>query len=151
MKRKDNQYMNEITRKLNEHERKCNEFEKMRKEKRHTLSQDDFLKWLETHQQPQSPVTSGTAKAWRMWYWEERDELNLDDGLWETEVKDFVDTLRNAGIKTFTVTNNSTILMENMHWFEQNGCRLTGLCKVVQMDEWDRKHKGNLMGVRFSI
>lgn len=82
-----------------------------------------------------------------MTYWQE----NFDDFVWEGEAKDFIETLREAGVKTFTVTNQSTSLMENMHWFQQNGCTLMGLCEVEETDEWNREHYGNKMGVRFAL
>jgi hypothetical protein len=110
------------------------------------------MDWYENGpEEPKYPLTGGQSKAWRMWYWNEREEMNFDEFVWEGDAKDFIDTLRAAGVKTFTVTNQSTSLMENMHWFQQNGCTLMGLCEVEETDEWNRKHYGNKMGVRFAL
>lgn len=135
-----NDYMNELTKKLNEYDRKKRAYDAMKERYKTDLKR------------PEYPLTRGQSMAWRVLYWNERDEPNFEDFVWDkNEAKDFIDTLRAAGVKTFTVTNQSTALMENMHWFEQNGCKLMGLCEVEETDEWNRKHYGNKMGVRFAL
>lgn len=148
---KDNKVMNELTKKLNEYDREHNAYEDSKEEAR-KRGYEALMEWFENGpEKPEYPLTGGQAKAWGMWYWNEREEMNFDDFVWENEAEDFIDTLRAAGVKTFTVTNHSTSLMENMHWFEQNGCKLLGLCEVEETDEWNRKHYGNKMGVRFAL
>lgn len=147
----DNEHMNELTKRLNEYERECKRYEEEKEAKRAELDRDEFWAWYEKHDKPEYPLTRGQAKAWHLWYWNEREELNFDDFVWEKEAKDFIDTLRAAGVKTFTMTNDSTALMENMHWFQENGCTLMGLCEVDPMDEWERKHNGMKKGVRFAL
>ena len=146
---KDNKVMNELTKKLNEYERQKKAYEDSRHE---ALKSGTLTEWYDNGpEKPEYPLTGGQSKAWGMWYWNEREEMNFDDFVWESEAKDFIDTLMAAGVKTFTVTNQSTSLMENMHWFQQNGCTLMGLCEVEETDEWNRKHYGNKMGVRFAL
>ena len=148
---KDNKTMNELTKKLNAYERERKAYEDSKEEAR-KRGHEALMEWFENWpEKPEYPLTGGQSKAWRMWYWNERDEMNFDYFVWENEAKDFIDTLRAAGVKTFTVTNQSTSLMENMHWFQQNGCTLIGLCEVEPTDEWERKHFGNKMGVRFAL
>lgn len=148
---KDNKVMNELTKKLNAYEREYKAWEDS-KEAARAKGHEALMEWFENGpEKPEYPLTGGQSKAWRMWYCNEREVMNFDDFVRKDEAKDFIDTLRAAGVKTFTVTNRSTALMENMHWFQDNGCTLIGLCKVVPTDDWDRKHKVNLMGVRFSI
>ena len=147
----DNEVMNALTKKLNDYERECKKFEDEKNAKKEQLDRDAFWDWYKTHDKPEYPLTGGQQKAWRLWYWNESEELNFDDFVWDKEAKDFIDTLRAAGFKTFTVTNQSTALMENMHWFVQNGCTLLGLCEVEPSDEWERKYHGTKMGVRFAL
>lgn len=151
MTKSGNEYMNELTKRLNEYERECKAFEDSKEEAR-KRGHEALMEWYDNGpNKPEYPLTGGQSKAWRMWYRNEREEMNFDDFVWEKEAKDFIDTLRAAGVKTFTFTNTSTALMENMHWFQQNGCTLMGLCEVEETDEWTRKHYGNKMGVRFAL
>jgi hypothetical protein len=147
----DNKVMNELTKKLNAYERERKAYEESKEEAR-KQGHEALMDWYENGpEEPKYPLTSGQSKAWRMWYWNEREEMNFDEFVWEGDAKDFIDTLRAAGVKTFTVTNQGTSLMENMHWFQRNGCKLMGLCEVEETDEWNRKHYGNKMGVRFAL
>ena len=148
---KDNKTMNELTKRLKAYESERKAYEDSKEEAR-KQGHEALMEWFENGpEKPEYPLTGGQAKAWHMWYWNEREEMNFDDFVWEGEAKDFIDTLRAAGVKTFTVTNQSTSLMENMHWFQQNGCTLMGLCEVEPTDEWERKHEGSKMAVRFAL
>ena len=87
---------------------------------------DGVRAWYDREKQIQSPFTSGQMKA----YWAfdrsseiETGDLEMNDSLWEREVKDFSDTLRAAGIITFVLTNQSTGLMEDIHNLEAQGWR----------------------------
>ena len=51
----------------------------------------------------------------------------MDDFLWEGEVHDFVEALREAGFSSFVYTNQRTAVMDNLHRFAAEGCRLEGL------------------------
>ena len=146
-----NEYMDKLREELENYEQMCKDYEDIKNAKKNELSDDDFWAWFEENDKPEYPLTGGQSKALRLWIWAETEELVFDDFVWEKEAHDFIDTLRKAGIKTFVTTDKSTALMENMHWFQQNGCTLMGLCKVEETDEWNRKHYGNKMGVRFAI
>ena len=148
---KSNFHMNMLKDKLEAYEQECKQFNETKEAMREELDGDAFWDWYKQQDEPEYPLTKGQTKALHLWYWNEREEMNFDDFVWEDEAKDFIDTLRAAGVKTFTVTNHSTSLMENMHWFQQNGCKLMGLCEVEETDEWNRKHYGNKMGVRFAL
>ena len=78
--------------------------------------------------------------------------LIFEDFVWEREAADFIDTLRKAGLETFVVTNDSTALMENIHWFVGLGCKLEGTCIVTRhRRRWGEDEKEQLMGLRFSL
>lgn len=124
----------------------------VKKAKKSELSRDEYWDWCGKQNDPAYPISSGECKAYRLWYWNERDELNFDDFVCEHEAHDFIDTLRKAGVKTFTVTNTGTSLMENIHWFEAEGCTLLGTCRVESIDPWECKHgHASKMGLRFSL
>ena len=78
------------------------------------------------------------------------DELELSEFLWKTEVKDFLDTLKKAGIKSFVVTDHSTGLMEMLHQLQANGCTLEGLCTITR-SETPYEDAQNVNGIRFTL
>lgn len=148
---KANKYMEKLSEKLKAYEVERKGWEDSKEEAR-KQGHEALMAWYdEGHEKPKYPLTGGQAKAWHLWYWNEREEPNFDDFVWETEAKDFIDALLKAGFETFTFTNTSTALMENMHWFQENGCTLMGLCEVEPTDEWDKKHYGMKEGVRFHL
>ena len=111
--------------------------------------------WYEEDAAAKFPYPQGTCKAYRAWQTSLRrkeDEVEMDDFLWEKEVKDFLSTLREAGIKTFVYTNQSTAVMENLHQFAAEGCRLEGLCTITRHeDRWGEEEPYEVQGIRFSL
>lgn len=96
---------------------------------------------------------SGTYKA--LWAFRNSvirgtDEFELSDFLWKHEVRDFVETLRKAGIRTFVVTDHSTGLMEMLHKLQDNGCRMDGLCTITRK-ETAYEDEDVINGIRFSL
>ena len=80
------------------------------------------------------------------------EEPELDDFLWEREVSDFIATLRAVGIESFTITDRSTGLMENLHAFAAEGCTMEGLCMVGRTEpEWGHAKPEAVMGIRFKV
>ena len=138
--------MQEVSRK---YEQECHDIDVAKKAVKEVLDNDKYWEWVESHPKPDYPFTDGQSKAFRLWYWSETDERNMNDHLWDKEVHDFVETLREAGIETFTMTNASTALMDNMHALVDEGCTFLGLCKVVSTERWN---KGKMLnGVRFAL
>ena len=80
------------------------------------------------------------------------DEILFDDYVWDKEAHDFIDTFRKAGIETFVVTNKSTALMENLHWFAAEGCEMLGLCTITKKENrWGEETEEQIMGIRFKV
>ena len=103
-------------------------------------------------EQMKGPFPSGVSKAFRAWKYGESDEFLFEDFVWEREAADFIDTLRKAGLETFVVTNDSTALMENIHWSVGLGCKLEGTCIVTKhRRRWGEDEEEQLMGLRFSL
>ena len=97
-------------------------------------------------------LTYGEQEA----YWNYRRSLENDNGEfecselpWATDMSDFVDTLRKAGVKTIVVTEHSSALMENLHKLAVQGYTLDGLCTVIHQNIWGEPE--NVYGIRFTL
>ena len=101
------------------------------------------------------PFEQGTCKAYRAFTQSiarKEDELEMDDFLWEKEVRDFVEALRSAGLDTFVYTNQSTAVMENLHAFAAEGCTMMGLCTITRQEtRWGEEEPYEVHGIRFSL
>ncbi len=101
------------------------------------------------------PISQGACKAYRAWKNSIRRneyELEMDDFLWDKEVTNFIEALREAGIKTFVYTNQSTSVMENLHAFAANGCTMTGLCTITRReDRYGEDEDYEVQGIRFTL
>lgn len=76
----------------------------------------------------QDKLTGGQIKAYWSYRYSPTEELIFDGFLWDNEVSDFVNTLRQAGVKSFVYTNTSTAVMDNFHAFIENGCKFIETC-----------------------
>jgi len=107
-----------------------------------------------TAQEPglEYPFTDGQTKAYRAWVGSTRSESSLfevQDLPWPRDIRDFVETLRAAGITEFAVTDRNTGLMEGLHLLAAEGCAMEGLCRVTQKEIFYGKggffkHQGTL-------
>jgi len=140
------------------------EYEEARVERRQRKQQiidtygwdsDELRAWYEEDAAATFPFPSGACKAYRAWADSLRyklDELELSDFLWDGEVADFVNALRDAGIHSFVVTGHSTALMENLHALAANGCTMTGLCTITKQDSrWIEETPSEVQGIRFTL
>ena len=111
--------------------------------------------WYEEDAAAKFPFESGVSKAYRAWatsICRKEAELEMDDFLWEKEVRDFVEALRSAGIETFVYTNQSTAVMENLHAFAAEGCTMMGLCTITRQEtRGGDEEPYEVQGIRFSL
>ena len=111
--------------------------------------------WYAEDEAAKFPFSSGASKAYRAWavsVSRQEEEVELDDFLWETEVADFVDTLRKAGFTEFVYTNQSTAVMENLHQLAAQDCRMEGLCTITRHEtRWGDEEPTEILGIRFTI
>ena len=116
---------------------------------------EELKAWYAEDAAAKFPYESGTVKAYRAWassVSRQEDELEMDDFLWDKEVCDFLTALREAGIKSFVYTNQSTAVMENLHAFAAEGCTLAGLCTITRREtRWGDEEPTEVMGVRFTL
>ena len=130
-------YQNEAYKKMVEtmedYQKRSDAYEAEKKSKREELSNDDFWAWVKETGKPEYPFTNGQSAALSLVHWHKGEGyLDLKDHIWTDDVKDFVDTLRAFGVDKFAVTCKSSGLMEDMHEFVANGCKLVGLCEVEE-------------------
>jgi hypothetical protein len=104
---------------------------------------EELKVWYEEEEENfQHPISTGAFKAYRAWFYSDTDEVIMDDFTWEREHHDFIDTLRNAGIQTLVVINQSTGLMETIHGYVAEGCTMLGTCTIT---------KKEISGISFQI
>lgn len=98
-----------------------------------------------------SPFTRGQCKAYRAWCssvkWDHKI-IVLDEFLWDDEVDDFIQTLKEAGIKEFAYMNSSTAVMDNIYSFINGGYDFVG-SYLIQ----NKKKYGDdvAKGIRFKL
>ena len=116
---------------------------------------EELKAWYAEDEAAEFPFPQGACKAYRAWAQSisrKEDELEMDDFLWEKDVKDFIEALRSAGIETFVYTNQSTAVMENLHQFAAAGCTMQGLCTITRHENrWGDEEPTEVMGIRFSL
>ena len=115
---------------------------------------DELKAWHKENDGIKFPFAQGAVKAYRAYYQSkenEQDELEMSDFLWDNEVHDFVETLRQAGIESFIYTNESTACMENLHAFAAEGCTLAGLATTKQKSRWLSDEPKEIKGIRFTL
>ena len=82
----------------------------------------------------------------------ELDELEMADSAWDNEWHDFIETLRKMGITHFTVTTQSTGLMNDLYGYTNEGCTMLGLHTIEKKsDRWGTDEIEKVRGILFEI
>ena len=111
--------------------------------------------WKAEDQAAVRPYSDGAMKA----YWvfkqaldNENGEFEMNDSLWDRERQDFVETLRKLGITEFTVTTQSTGLMEDIYGYTEFGCTMVGLHSITKKcPYWLGEDHKTVKGIRFKV
>ena len=157
MLEKKNAYFEEIEKTAEAFEKEKAEHEARKKEILETYGREseELKAWYEKKAEMKFPIPSGTCKAYRAWLdmiEREEDEVEVNDFVWDTEVKDFIEAFRKAGIKTFICTDHSTGLMENLHAFVKEGCRMDGLTTIERAKWYGREGETEeIQGIHFTV
>ena len=149
-----NKYFEEIYTKSCEYtkEKRAREEEKDRIIETYGWDSEELKAWKARQESFKYPYTAGQVKAYRAWEYSKDNNLSiiaLNDFLWENEVKDFVDTLKEAGVTEFFYTNTSTAVMDNIHDLTENGCEMAGLATLTKKNLWGEEEE--LRGIRFEV
>ena len=124
---KNNEVFNEIRRTATEWETAKRERSERKKSiiKEFGYDSPEYAAWSESDTETPFPISHGAMKAYHAWRSNnenDTEEFEFNDFTWETETKDFIDTLRKAGIETMIITNASTALhaRRTLHSQEKN-------------------------------
>jgi len=116
---------------------------------------EEMKAWYKEKAELTFPLSGGACKAYRAYNYslqKGNEEFEMEDFLWDREVEDFVSTLKAAGIETFIYTNQSTAVMENLHGFEEAGCRMDGLAKITRMERrYGENREEQILGIHFTV
>ena len=97
------------------------------------------------------PFTGGQCKACRAWCSSVRwnhEIFVLDEFLWDDEIDDFIQILKEAGIKEFVYMNSSTAVMNNIHGFINGGYDFAGLYEIQNKNKYV---DDVVKGIRFKL
>lgn len=157
MLKRENTYFEEMRKTGYDYEEKKRALEERKQEIIDTCGweSEELKAWYEEKEKLTFPVAAGACKAYRAYAQsieKEADEVEMDDFLWEREVKDFVESLKAAGIATFIYTNQSTAVMENLHALAKEGCRMDGLCTIKRMERrFGEDREEETLGIHFTV
>lgn len=102
------------------------------------------------------PFTKGAMKAlqaYRNTTQRGCDAFEVDDLPWPDDTKDFVETLRKAGITSIVVTDESTGLMDGIYDLTACGCTMGSLRTVTRADDFrfGSREPETKRGIEFKI
>lgn len=157
MLKKENAHFEELKKlgKAYDEKREALEEKKLGLIEKYGWDSEEVKAWYKEREKLEYPVSQGACKAARAWKMSCEygyDDVEMDDFLWDKEVKDFVETLRKAGITTFIYTNQSTAMMDNLHDLVKEGCIMEGLWKKEKIERGFREDRiVEVRGVRFTV
>lgn len=141
-------------------EKYWSEVEKYKNEKTELVEQygydcpklDEIYKKLK-ELKSENPYSRGEGKAMRAYSNSLILGLNdvvFSDSLWDDEIKDFVDSMKRAGVETFVYVDDSSAVMGNIHGIVKNGYGFGGLYEeFIPYSYGDREAKRLVFGIRF--
>ena len=152
---KSNAYFEELDRIARDFEQRHEAHKALKQEIINTKGWDseELNAWYaEEERDFQYPISSGICKAFRAFENSDGDEVLFDDFCWEREYHDFIDAFRKAGLKTFVITGHCSALMENLHGFAAEGCKMEGLCTITKKSHrWGTETEEQIPGIRIIL
>lgn len=112
---------------------------------------EEYKAWREREEGIRFPLNGGQQRAFQAWRYTKENDLEtftMNDFIWDKDVADFAEALRQAGISEFLYTNQSTAVMDNIHDLEANGFRMAGLATFEKAGWW-KDEKETVRALRF--
>lgn len=102
------------------------------------------------------PYTRGQSDAFSAYrenlYNQNKGFFEVKDLPWEKDMPDFLSALREAGIQTILVTDQSTGLMRGLFTLEELGCLMIGLQTYTRTtDRWGETEEIEVRGIEMDI
>ena len=66
------------------------------------------------------------------------DDINFEMIIWSEKIPEIVQSLKELGIESFTLSDQSTGLMSELHEFIKAGCKLVG-CTEIRISEYPNR------------
>ena len=79
------------------------------------------------------------------------DRLDLNGCIWEEDVKDLINSIRENGITEFTFSSTWSGALEVAWLFQQNGCTLAGLVEINGPQKFFSEEHEKLHGYLFKV
>ena len=107
--------------------------------------------WYEEDKAKAFPYSKGQMKAYRA-VRDSVDEVEVSDFCFDNERHDFIGTLRRMGVTEFTVTDQSTGLMDDIYGYIAEGCTMQGVHSIIRKNNrWGEEETEEKKGIRFTI
>ena len=111
--------------------------------------------WKDEDRAAVYPYRDGEMRAFRFFKFNldnDNDEFEVYDSIWNSERRDFVETLRKLGVTEFTVTSQSTGLMDDIYGYIELGCTMAGLHTITKkFPEWRGEGYETVKGILFKV
>ena len=121
--------------------------EKAKDEAMRSRSDDEYHRLSDELKKIVFPMTEGEYRAVRDWE-RSTDTFICRDYLWERDIHDYIEALRDAGVIEFLDADESTAVMRCAHGFVGEGAKLEG---TATFTEDDGLFKTTYLCLRFSL
>ena len=111
----------------------------------------ELEQWYKREEAFSFPLTRGATIALQDWhsYCElSKNYFECDDLPWEKDLLSYIETLRNAGLTEFVITDHSTALMDSIHLICSYQCELVSLATVIRNEKrWGAYEENTIPGI----
>lgn len=105
---------------------------------------------------------AGSLKEWginQTLFWAYRDsitagneEINFDDVIWDYDIEEIANTLKENDITEFTISSTFSSLIPTLAEFEKHGFRMAGLTEVkAKYKDWQTGKQAVLPAIRMEL
>ena len=105
---------------------------------------------------------AGSLKEWginQTLFWAYRDsitagneEINFDDVIWDYDIEEIANTLKENDITEFTISSTFSSLIPTLAEFEKHGFRMAGLTEVkANYMDWQTQERAAIPAIRMEL